>query len=250
MFTFFPFCKGAEKQCRNVLTFVFALGFTCTFVTQTAAQDLPIYAYYQPFQFEDGDEISLVVKVGNAEEQAEDIEALQLKISYDLFEIDPFSNTELDAGGSSWFGGDGAYYGNHEIDHENQEIIINLHRSNGVPVSGYGYTTTMYGIIVEMEEIYGKQAIQPGEIEVSLMKDVKANLGISSRFDRGAEKIELFNTGEASIQQVNVYSLTGQLLIQEEGAVSRISTSRLSPQAYILEVSTSKGSFSEKILVR
>lgn len=249
MFTFFPLIKGAVKQSVKFFSFLLVFGFICSFSTQIIAQDLPVYAYFQPSQFEDGDEISLVVKVGDENNQAEDIEALQLKIPYDLFDIDPFSNIEVDAGGSSWFGGDGAYYGNHTIDHENSEIVINLFRT-GAPVGGFGYTTTMYGIIVEMEEIYGKQQIEPGEITLTLMEDVKAGLGISWSLGEEAQEIQLINQGQSSIEGVKLYNLSGQLVLQQVGNVSEINASQLSPQAYILEVSTDKGSFSEKVLVR
>lgn len=249
MFTFFPITQKAIKSTKRLSVFLLALCFTGFFSTEILAQNLPVYAYYHPAQFEDGDEISLSIKVGNINQQAFFVQGIQLKIPYDLFDIDPFSEIEVDAGGPSWFGGDGNYFGNHTIDHENSEIIINLFRSNGVPASGHGYTTTMYGIIVEMEEIYGKQQIEPGEIEVSLMEDVKSNMGVSFILQPEHDRILLQNVGEFPVQEIKLYNLSGQVVAEKAGEVLSISTVGLVPQVYILQVTTQKGSFSEKIQI-
>ncbi len=248
MFTLFPQSKAAVRQSTAVFSLI--LVFVCLGAANLTAQNLPVYAYFQPAQFEDGDEISIHVKVGNSNQQASFVWGLQLKIPYSLFSIDPFSEIDLDAGGISWFGGDGNYFGNHSIDHENQEITVNLFRSNGTPVGGFGYTASMYGIIVEMEEIYGKQQIQPGEIEVVLMEDLKQNMGINWTFEHGADEIVLHNQGQFEIQEVKLFSLAGQMVVHMRENVTRIATHQLVPQAYIMQVTTEQGSFSEKVLIR
>lgn len=56
-----------------------------------------------------------------------------------------------------------------------------------------------------------------------------------------------FNTAKQSLEQMNVYAITGQRLFSSEEA--RFSTARLKTGIYIVEVETSAGKISKKVLI-
>lgn len=253
MIKFFSLSYREAKSSKGigiVLPVLLLALFSFSFQTTVLAQNVPVYAYYQPAEFGDGDEISIHVKLGSTNNQVFFAQALQFKISYDLFEISPESEMVQEAGFLSWFGGDGNYSGTQYVDHANKQIVVNMFRTNGQPMSGFGYTTRLSGIIVEMEEIMGKTNLQPGTIEVAIMEDVKTRLGINWSFSSESDQILLRNSGESVIEEVKVFNLAGQLVAGGQGSFEQISTSSLSPQAYVLHVRTNQGSFSEKILLK
>lgn len=253
MIKFFSLSYREGKSSKGigiVLPVLMLAVFSFSLQTTVLAQNVPVYAYYQPAEFGDGDEISIHVKLGNNYNQVFFAQALQFKISYELFEISPESEIEQEAGFMSWFGGDGNYTGTQYVDHENKQIVVNMFRTNGEPMSGFGYTTQLRGIIVEMEEIMGKTNLQPGAIEVAIMEDVKTRLGINWSLSSERDQILLRNSGESVIEEVKVFNLAGQVVAEGIGSYGEISTSSLSPQAYVLHVRTNQGSFSEKILLK
>lgn len=235
---------------HKALTYVVSAFLLLAANSSLLAQGVPVYAYYQPAEFEDGDEISVIVKVGDYNNQLTFAHALQLKIPYDLFEIDPSSQLSQELGPLSWFGSDGNYVGNQYVDHENSEIVVHLFRTNGVPVSGHGFTTQINGIIIEMEEILGKTQIEVGEIELSIMEDVKNKLGVSWVLNAESELIELNNYGDSRIEKVSIFNLSGQVIYEANGEIRQISTAGIASQTYIMQVHTDQGSFSEKIWVK
>ncbi|MEM6800642.1 MAG: T9SS type A sorting domain-containing protein [Bacteroidota bacterium] len=214
------------------------------------AQGIPVYAYYLPAEFGDGDEVSIILKVGDYNNQVLYAQALQLKIPYDLFEIDANSEISQELGPMSWFGADGNYFGNQYVDHENREIVLHLFRTNGIPISGHGFTTRINGIIIEMEEILGKTQIEVGEVEISIMEDVRNKLGISWVLDASSDLIELQNFGDSKIEKVSIYNLGGQVVYEGKGEIRQISTSAFASQTYVMQVDTDQGSFSEKVWVK
>ncbi|MEO1212600.1 MAG: T9SS type A sorting domain-containing protein [Bacteroidota bacterium] len=240
----------SSKGIGSVLPILLLAVFSFSFQTTVLAQNVPVYASYEPEEFGDGDEISIQVKLGDENNQIYFAQAIQFKISYELFEINPESEIEQKAGYLSWFGGDGNYSGTQYVDHATKQIVVNMFRTNGEPMSGFGYTTRLRGIIVEMEEIMGKTNLQPGAIEVAIMEDVKTRLGINWSLSNESDQILLRNSGEAEIEEVKVFNLAGQVVAEGLGANGQISTSQLSPQAYVLHVRTNQGSFSEKILLK
>ena len=243
--------ESKSRKGPGIVLPVFLLAFfSFSFQSTVLAQNVPVYAFYEPAEFGDGDEISIHVKLGDENNQIYYAEALQFKISYELFEINPESEIEQEATYASWFGGDGNYSGTQYVDHATKTIVVNMFRTNGEPMSGFGYTTRLRGIIVEMEEIMGKTNLRPGAIEVAIMEDVKTRLGINWAVSSESDQILVRNLGESVIEEVKVFNLAGQVVAEGLGMDGQIPTSSLSSQAYVLHVRTNQGSFSEKILLK
>ena len=221
------------------LIFILALPF------QLWAQP-PVNAYFNPENFEDGDEIELVIEYGDEENQLEKVNSLHFEIGYSGFEVDESSVLSVDAGGTSWFGGDGNYNAWVEVDPEGHLFIVDLERTSGL-VSGFGYVARVKGIIVEVEEISAKRG---PFVSGSTARSHSTKL-LSSElfFNQMTQSLQLGNTESLKWNKLDMIDLTGRVVFTSEEQQNSLYIGHLPGQIYIARLHTVTGIRARKILV-
>lgn len=210
----------------------------------------PVNAYFEPSEFEAGDEISLIIEYGNIDDPLENINSAHFEIEYNGFEISEEAVPTIDAGGGSWFGTNGNYQGSIRIDHDNHLIIVDLESEE--PVSGYGYIARGGGIPITIAEIHAKRNLYITSVNASSGFEKSYMTSLSEIvYVPSANSLEIQAKYHLDLQQVDLMDITGRIISvsQISGDHAELNLSGISSQLLIVRIRTSGGIESRKIFI-
>ena len=223
-----------------VLATFFFLSFGFTF-------SQPVNAYFEPSEFEAGDEITLIIEYGDIDNPVENITSAHFEIEYDGFEFSEESTPDIDAGGGSWFGGDGSYQGQIYIDHVKHLIIVDLEREE--PASGHGYIARGGGLMVDIAEINAKRENHISSIRASSKLNHSPALTI---YISSSNNLILDSQGGQNIHLVEILDISGRVLQQQlmTNTKMELSLGHLPRQLLIVRTHSEEGIKHRKILLQ
>ncbi|MEM6262914.1 MAG: hypothetical protein AAGI38_10430 [Bacteroidota bacterium] len=191
----------------------------------------------------------LNIDVGTQDDPIFNASEIQITIGYEGFTLSEGQGEMLAVASNSWFGGDGNYGGSLSIDEENNELTLNMFRTDATNMSGYGYVASGGGgVIIEIDILHKMQPVLD-------VKSVTVNTGfitsekpILIHRDRNADRIFVTSTkDDLFIEGLAITDMAGNVIQQVGG--NEISLQWLYPgELVVLRIYTNDGTFNEKII--
>lgn len=181
------------------------------------AQAIPVNAYFNPAELEEGVEAELIVEYGTQEQPANEVLYVNIEVAYEGFSIE--STPTLDLSGS-WMCADGNCDANIEVDHAKRIITLTIARTDGDPRSGEGLIALGKGIIAVMDELHGKKESGIVQVRADFQQLAGGRPSFSYRYEERELWIE--NLAPDSPNQLIVTDINGQILWQAENVSSRL----------------------------
>lgn len=216
--------------------------FSLLFFNQSFAQ--PVNAYFDPPEFENGDEVELVIEYGSVDDPVQNALSAHFEIAYDGFEIDESSKLSVDAAGASWFGWDEAYTSRITVNHTLHVITVDLER-NESPVSGYGYVAKGSGITIFIEEINAKRSPSLNVVEVNYAFPAPQSLN----YDALTNTLNISLSETNHFIQIDVFDLSGRTIYSSQTALEELPMNQFPTNIYFVRLHTALGVENLKLMV-
>lgn len=240
------FINQASKAYRHLIAFFF-LAIVSISLVPLQAQNPPVDHWFTPGEFESGDELTLHVDYGTSNNPVPPTTRISLTFSYEGFDIVSSPYVDLE---DSWFCPDGRCNATITYNNTTEELRLDIIRTDGNPMEGYGLLARGKGIIVEMDEIQMKKPQQSLQLlSVENISTVQPQLYI----DANLQTLKIIGIAAEEIQELEIINLSGQQIKHETGTIALEHVLPLSSsQIYIVKLKTihSEGYLVQKIAAR